>query len=307
MKFPWTKPTTKTYKKRRPLTIDDEERRLKLKLDKTIAAAAYEGYRNLDNDTKRDIAFQKFGYQPKAKESDITKKLNEKIDDATLAAIEDNPDLLQKIALARAKSLVGGGSSDGGLKQALDAIRSYKELEDEFGGEKSGGLIGDDAKEFIKELIKNAPAIIGAVRGAPPAQKIFVVEVNGQIMEMNSEQYQQHLAEVQRLQLQAGQATVTVTSSVESPKKEFSISGFVEYLEREPEDVVSELVAGAKNGDNNATLAINLLSKYNTAEDMLKFLRNFKLNDEAKVAIEKLEEKKDWLQRAIDYYKTRRK
>ena len=70
------------------------------------------------------------------------------------------------------------------------------------------------------------------------------------------------------------------------------------YLDREPSEFVSALTEQIEEGDNNAMVAKQLLSQ-RSAEEILAMLRLYRDNPEAGPIIQKIEERREWLEEVV--------
>jgi len=93
-----------------------------------------------------------------------------------------------------------------------------------------------------------------------------------------------------------------VQPEVNTPSGSFSLDLWVEYLDKEPSAIIDELVLRQAQADTVADDVLGIIAMY-SADDIIAFLQGFKDNPEYADHVVQIEEHKDWLQEAIDYYR----
>lgn len=248
------------------------------------------------------------------------KEIHAKLVDEAFKQITSNPELREQYARRVVEELVGeanqegleGTEYEGGpLGQALETIDGYEALKERLGS-RPGGLSGLFTPEVLTALVAQAPALLSVLRGGqlPLVPTKYVVVENDEVREMDAEHYKLYLEEKQVKQLGTQGTEVAVTEKKpkegvkeeEKPKPSLNITFWTEYLDGEPDDLVLELISMSDEGDEQAVYALKLMEEF-SAEQIIEMLQAFKEKEEYKLNIEKLEEKKEWLQKAIDFYK----
>jgi len=251
-----------------------------------------------------------------------------------LEEIKNDPELTKEFARKRLESIVGEipeGKEDEeypqgtAIGQVLEELDNYEELKSRFGG-KSGPLGGLINAELLTELAKQVPNILALLQGRqPPIQPTtYVVEVNGQLREMDAVGYKRLLEQRELKRLEAGkkpekaevkpeeepklEETKPAVEELEEPRPvlELDLSLLADYLDGEPIPFIDSLIELQQNDSPEAMFALNLMIE-NDADTIIKMLQPFKANEEYRRIVEKLERKQadeEWLQIAIEYYRS---
>ena len=93
-----------------------------------------------------------------------------------------------------------------------------------------------------------------------------------------------------------------VLQEAKIPSGSFSINMWIEYLDKEPSAIIDELVRRQAQADTVADDVLGIIALHN-ADNILMFLQAFKENPEYSDSVIQLEEHREWLQQAIDYYR----
>lgn len=272
------------------------------------------------------------------------KEIEATLTEEAFKEISDDPELRKRAAEKIVEQIVGviskgeeeGGEYEGSpIDQALELVEGYEELKERF-GVKAGPLGGLINAEFLTELAKQLPTIASFLQGKqPPIQPTtYVVEVDGQMMEMDAVGYKQLLEQRELKRLEAGKAPKEARPKeapeikpelgeaepeikleeqpeelkIEELKPELGLdlTLLADYLDEEPISFIDGLVELQQNDSPEAIFILNLMSE-KEADMIIEMLQPLKANEAYKGIVEKLEQKQrdeQWLQIAIEYYRS---
>lgn len=317
MSWPFSK---KSPKKSTKLTAEQEERRLKLKntrLSHTIAHNEFLEMSKNDPNLKRQLVAQVFNLklaEPLNPIEQKKKEIESKIVDQALEKITTSPELTQRFVDSQVEKIIGEagiseneeGEFESPLQQAINQIREAKEFEREFGGGDKGFIKDLLDSEAGKELAKGLFSILGT-----RVQKVYIVETPEGTLEMNPLDYQRYLETTQRGQLPGPAAEPVEPKRPPTPRPpeevqvepepvraSLGLSEWLPYLDQEPENFVAALFESANWPAEQSQFIIGILIS-KTADEILEMLEPFKSNEEYIEVIEKLEEKKAWLEQVV--------
>ena len=253
--------------------------------------------------------------------------IESKINKATMDELDKNTELMGELTRQRAYDIMGtkikpkrenNGDEDSipyeemsPLARALQEIRDLKEFQEEAGIEdKKGGSFSDLLKD--PEIIKALLTFIASMNGGSkqPEQivqaptRTFVMEINGQLQEMNEQdyiRYRQQLAAPKPQpnvieQPKAEEKPKITEVKPEEPKQvEPPSDPIMDLLNMEPALFAKTLEEKIEDEDEQAVLLWNLLRGEVTYESIKMMLMPYAENPEYKAYIEKIISRPDWV------------
>jgi hypothetical protein len=215
-------------------------------------------------------------------------KLEERVAARAEELLAEDPTYLDKVAKQKLNQVISG-ATDNRFGTFMSNYKAFKEMEAELGGEKPAG--GD---HFWGDVVG------GLVKALPDALPLFLSR-----------------GEMPRArQLPVGQGAAVETAVVQQPlksadqdqqKKTLSISSWLVYLEKEPKEFVDALAEQIELDDEGAGVTVKILCQYKNSDELLAFLSLFesRMPEEAKEALGKLREKKEWVESVMKLVKER--
>jgi hypothetical protein len=255
-------------------------------------------------------------------EADLKREeLERSITDAALQAINSDPELKDELARQKAYEILGSRpqskredrndmmvpyDDESSISKALREFREMKEFQEELGmGEKKSSFM-DTFKDpevmktllgFIANAVKpqgNSGYTSSQPQIITQPVKVYVVSVNGVDKELNETEY---------LQLKQSQQKSLEQPKTESPENQSD--PIMAYLDFTPENFVKELNRTAQSNDPNKDQAIFLqnLLKDSDYDSICMLLTPYKDNPEYKLYVDKIVNRKKWVEAVIEEFK----
>lgn len=340
MKMPW-QPRKRTYHKRTS-SAESEIKKLEFKQKKLAHVELAEQFKSADPETKRELIGQildiKLKYkEPKSVEdaiyeeallndpeyreavkaarlaalqpqANLTDELDEHITSAAIAKIEENPEVLGEAVDDKIASLVGKRKKDGPLGQFLTTVEQVEALKEALGsgGEKKSWLSPEMAQTVLNFITTMAPALLGRTPPEVQADRKYATVVNDKPQITRPEPKKLPPKESIEQKPVAEQVAVPMTqkSAAEMPQPaDEEMSMWMQFLGEEPESAILRLMEFAEEGNEQAQQILDAMVG-SDAIDMIAMLQSFKANERYREIVERLESKVEWLQLAINYYRS---
>jgi hypothetical protein len=228
-------------------------------------------------------------------------KLEERVAARAEELLAEDPTYLDKVAKQKLNQVISG-ATDNRFGTFMSNYKAFKEMEGELGGEKPEG--GDhfwgDLFKVLPDVVKALPDVLPALMGRGEVPRARQLPVGQGVAVETAPQP----VVVQQPPKPPKSPTL---DQQEPPTKTLNISSWLVYLEKEPEAFVEALAGQVELGDEGAAVAVKVLLQYKTADELFGLLSLFesKMPEEAKEALGKLREKKEWLESVMKLVKER--
>lgn len=259
------------------------------------------------------------------------KEVEVKLVEEAFNQITKNPELREQYSRKLIDDMVGRPSGNGDidfsnledgstdLDQLMESLDKYEQLRNKLKGNSSplSGLINADV---IVEALKLVPGISAQLQGKSVPQqsqpiKYIITDTNGEpVGETDSTGYRKLVEAANQKRLAQSEISEETTTSgppeeetITTEEKEDSsmssiIFQLISSLDKDPTEVVDELIVLAEQEDKTALLILSTM--LNTeAEGIISMLQTMDLGPETQEAITQLVEKQEWLRTAIAYYR----
>lgn len=230
-------------------------------------------------------------------------KLEERVSERAEQLMSEDKELLDKVAKKQLEQIVSG-VTDNPFGTFLSQYKDFKGMMGELEGEKPADgdhFWGDVVGGLVKALPDVLPFLVGRGGEVPRARQLPVGQ--GAAVETAP----------QPLVVQVPpRPPKPLTTDLQEPPslakdKTLNISSWLVYLEKEPEAFVEALASQIELEDEGAAVAVKILLQYKTADELFGFLSLFesKMPLEAKEAVAKLKENKEWVESVMRLVKER--
>lgn len=228
--------------------------------------------------------------------------LQERLEELAIQEIENNPELTKKAIRSRVDEMLGNGDPSDPVFGMLTTLRSYKALQEEFGGDNSRKEESLFGPETIIKVLDILPQLLNRQGGSSP--RTYVVETPSGILEMDAEGYKKYLEGRQLTALQEptqGQLPAPQDTPPVPPQQKISlhISSWLAYLDRPPQDFVEDLRTSAEQDGNLEAQVTLAFLQVRTAEQVIAFLEENVDHPELGEAVRSLLSHPDWIRDVV--------
>lgn len=230
-------------------------------------------------------------------------KLEERVVERAEELLGKDPEFLDKIAKQKLAQIVAG-VTDNPFGTFLSQYKDFKGMMGELEGEKPADgdhFWGDVVGGLVKALPDVLPFLVG--RGeAPRARQLPIGQGTDGATQTIVVQQPPKTPKPPTTDLQEPPSLASLAKD-----KTLNISSWLVYLEKEPEAFVEALASQIELEDEGTGIAVKILLQYKTADELFGFLSLFesKMPLEAKEAVAKLKENREWVEQVMKLVKER--